>query len=209
MWFAYYAFKAAVAETGWNMSHKLSALHTLFDDVPARREEYESITKQNQYPLNFCAHHLVENVQVCKRAMEILPHISKFIDAVKRKQIEDPATKSYETVVQLSSDPFAKAKLGFIVSVAKPVERFLKSFQSDKPMVPFLSKQLEELTRDIFNRFVKPEVMEGATTVLKLISVDIEQKDNQKSVHRINIGFFAEDEVEKLVSSKKVRERAV
>lgn len=141
------------------ISHKLSALHTLFDDVPARREDYELTTKQNLYPLNFCAHRWIENVKVCERAIEVLPHMSKFIDAVRNKKIKNPATKS---------DSFALAKLGFITSVAKPVERFLKYFQSDKPMVPFLCKQLEELIRDIMNRFVTSDTMEQATTVQKL-----------------------------------------
>ena len=51
------AFKAAFSKTGWDLSHKLSALHTLWDETPARREDFESATKQNLYPLPFCAHH--------------------------------------------------------------------------------------------------------------------------------------------------------
>ena len=50
------AFKAAFSKTGWDLSHKLSALHTLWDETPARREDFESATKRNLYPLPFCAH---------------------------------------------------------------------------------------------------------------------------------------------------------
>ena len=53
---------AAVSETGWGLTSKLSVLYTLFEDVPARREDYESGTKQNLYPLAVCAHHWVENI---------------------------------------------------------------------------------------------------------------------------------------------------
>lgn len=51
--------------------------------------------------------------------------------------------------------------------------------------------------------------MEQATTVQKLLSVDTDKKENQKTAHRINLGFLADDEVKKLVSAKKVSERAV
>ena len=64
--------------------------------------------------------------------------MSKFIDSVKRKTIKDLAT-SYHPAVHSSSDTFAKAKLGFIVSVSKSIEM---SFQSDKPMVPFFLSNL-------------------------------------------------------------------
>ena len=52
---------------------QLASLAHLFDDVPAGRENYESVTWQNQYPLNFCAYRWVQNVQVCDSSMEILP----------------------------------------------------------------------------------------------------------------------------------------
>ncbi|KAL3855228.1 hypothetical protein ACJMK2_014448 [Sinanodonta woodiana] len=120
------AFRAEISKTGWDISHKLSALYMLWDDVPARRDDYESVTKQNVYPLPFCAHRWVENVKDCERAMEIYPYVKQYVESVEKKESKDPGTKSFSTVREWSKDKFARAKLAFIVSVAKPVENFLK-----------------------------------------------------------------------------------
>ena len=155
------AFKAGISDTDWDVGHKLSALHTLFDETPARRDDYEKVTKQNLYPLNFCAHRWVENVRVCERAIELLPHLKVYVDNVSVKAVKNPGTKSYETVRDFCKDLTSKAKLAFLVSVAKPIETFLTSYQTDKPMIPFLSKDLEMLIKHYMNRFVKPELTEA------------------------------------------------
>ena len=136
-------------------SHKWLALPTLWDETAARREDFESATKQKLYPLPFCAHCWVENVRVCERAMEIHQFIRQYIDSIEQKESKDPGTKSYTTVREWSKDKFAKAKLAFIVSTAKPIEKFLKMYQTGSAMIPFLTKDLEDLLRIMMDRFVK------------------------------------------------------
>ena len=58
------------------------SIHTLWDETPAKREDFESSTKQNLYPLPFCAHHWVEIVRVCERAMESHQFIRQYIDII-------------------------------------------------------------------------------------------------------------------------------
>ena len=50
------ALKAGVEVTGWDLSHSMSAMHKLFDDVPARREDYETATETDLYALPVCSH---------------------------------------------------------------------------------------------------------------------------------------------------------
>ena len=45
----------------------------LFVDAPARREDYETITKSTVYPLLFCATRWLEDVPVAERAIQIWP----------------------------------------------------------------------------------------------------------------------------------------
>ena len=69
-----------------------------------------------------------------------------------------------DLIQRLETKVEAKAKLGFIVSVSKSVEM---SFQLDKPMVPFLPKQLKEPTRDILNLFIEFDVWELHVQMLR------------------------------------------
>ena len=92
------AFKAGVSDTEWDIGHKLSALYTLFDEVPARRDDYEKVTKQALYPLQFCAHRWVENVSVCERAIDLLPHLKVFVDNVNQKSIKKTLVPSHMTL---------------------------------------------------------------------------------------------------------------
>ena len=60
------------------------------------------------------------------------------------------------------------AKIIFFVSVSPVAEEILKQYQTDSPMLPFLGKDLQTLVRNLMERFIKPAVMESATSVAKL-----------------------------------------
>lgn len=82
-------FRDGMNATKWLLSNQLYALHTLFDNVPARREDHESVTKSYIYPLQYCSHRWVENVQVCDRAIQVLPFIKIYIKAVDEKRVKE------------------------------------------------------------------------------------------------------------------------
>ena len=84
--------------------------------------------------------------------MQVFPHVLSFIESVRNEKIKNPETKSYGTVVELCFEPFTVGKLAFVLPIARPVEEFLKKFQSDKPLIPFLYKELEALIRSRFHR---------------------------------------------------------
>lgn len=188
-------FRHGVDRTNWDLSKFLSGVHTLFRDVPARRSEFEIITETDIYPLQYCAHRWVENVKVCRRIIEIFPTVSKYVDAVQRKETRNPATKSFALVKNWSADPLALAKLHFIVSIGEPIEAFLKMYQTDEPMLPYLSKDIEMLLRSLMERFIKTTVLENATTLKKLLSIDVSNRENHKSVKKIHLGFAVSNEL--------------
>jgi len=203
------AVRAGVSATHWDVSNQLSAMHTLFDNVPARREDYEEVTKSDVYPLPFCSHRWVENVKVIERALHVLPNMKVYVEAVDKKKVKHPGTKSYDTIKRMLKDPFIKAKLTFIMSVGKQVESFLVEYQTDKPMIPFLAQDLAELVRNCMDRFVKTSVMEEANTIQKLSHVDVSKKDILKNYKNVDIGFVAQSELKSIVIGKKASELEV
>jgi len=81
-------------------------------------------------------------------------------------------------VKEFVRDPLVKAKLSFIICVAKSVERFLVLYQTDKPMAPFLGEDFTDILKSCMRRIVKPDVMEKACTSAKLTMVDVNVEGN-------------------------------
>lgn len=96
-------------------------------------------------------------MSVAERALEVWPHVVKFINAVKAKKVTDPKSKSYETISSACSDPLMPAKIAFFASVAKQITPFLTAFQTDKPMLPFMSTSLYTLLKSLMGGFIKSE----------------------------------------------------
>ena len=71
-------------------------------------------------------------------------------------------------------------RLQFFQDIANQLHGYLEIFQTDRPMVPFLSDSLECLLRNLMKLIVKPEVMEGTTTsaAFKLAKLDLSNNEN-------------------------------
>ena len=205
------SFKAAIDATHWGVSQILSALHTLFKDTPARREDYEKTTGQSMYSLSFYSHRWVENAAACQRALDIFPFMSQYIAKVEKRELKNPLTKSYEIVKEWISNPLSRTRLAFIISLARPIELFLTMYQGDQPMLPFMAKDLEKLLRGLMSRFIKQKTLEEANTIDKLLKVESKSEKVLKVYSEIDIGFVAEGllkeaKVKKLISDKGILE---
>jgi len=69
-------------------------------------------------------------------------------------------------------DSLLEVKLHFILSVAKCLQPFLKMYQVDKPMMPFLVPDLLKLVKDLLARFVQRDVVESLVTCSDVIGFD-------------------------------------
>ena len=49
------SFKTSAEKTGWNLKALLKGLFQILHDTLAKREDYETVTGSNKYPLFFCA----------------------------------------------------------------------------------------------------------------------------------------------------------
>ncbi|XP_041949319.1 uncharacterized protein LOC121709785 [Alosa sapidissima] len=159
----------------WHMEKVLRALHTIFLNVPARREDFSNLTQSNTFALPFCGHRWVENLPVVERALLIWPNILKYVDAVTTKKLPNPGTSSYDTIETAAKDPLIVAKLHFFMAVSRSVSPFLTKYQTNEPVLPFIGDDLAELLKSLLRRFIKLELLHNATP-LDLVRIDVTEK---------------------------------
>ena len=133
--------------TMWHLEKLLRAMHFLFHNVPARREDFTSLTRSSSFPLPFCGHRWVENVPVAERAVEVWPMLQLYVDAVRKKKVPNPATASYDTIEAAQGDLFIIPKLHFFLAISRTFNPFLTKYQTDEPVLPFLANDLAELLK--------------------------------------------------------------
>lgn len=203
------AFKKGADASDWMIDQFISSAYWLLKDSPARREDYAKAVGATSplMPLKFCKTRWVENVPVTERIVKILPDLKKYVDVVEAGKLPNPGTKSYTTVKEGCRDPLMPAKLAFHLSFAKEVAPFLNLYQTDRPMIPFLGGDLCSVITSVMDRFIKPDVMVNATTVSKLMSIDLADKSTLMHANKVDVGFSADKLLKELLSSKKISEK--
>ena len=184
------AFKTGENSTDWGVKKILKAVYQLLHDSPARRADYIDVTGSDQFPLPFCGTRWIEDEKVALRAIDIWDHICqicKFWEGlVKSRQ---PSCKSYETVLSATKDPLIIAKLNFFAHIARMLQSFLTTYQSVKPMTPFLHDDLYQLLKDITSKFMKSEVLDKCKSSISLCKLDYNKENSY--LKKPDIGFGA------------------
>lgn len=182
------AFQTGHKASGWQVNAYLRGIYYLFKDSPARRAQYTEITGSRVFPLRFCQVRWLQNSPCAERAVDILPHIKKYVENAKKKL---PSTVSSRTVQELCDDKLAGAKLAFFASVAAQCEPFLRKYQTSAPMSPFLYEDIGNVLRILMKRFVKKSVMETTDTVAGLKKIDLAKKEIRCTYKEVDIGVGA------------------
>ncbi|KAL6471512.1 hypothetical protein MHYP_G00201620 [Metynnis hypsauchen] len=183
------AFRAGFSM--WHVDKILKAMHTLFHNVPARREDYVQVTKSIVFPKPFCGHRWLENLPVVERSLAVWPSLMLYVDAVLKKQLPNPKTASFDTIEAALKDPLIIAKMHFFMTVARTFHPFMKKYQNDEPVMPFLGKDLAELIKSLLRRCVKREVLMDIIP-LQLTKLDLADKNLLLLPQRVDIGLGAE-----------------
>ena len=58
-------------------------------------------------------------------------------------------------------------------------------------------------------RYVKADVLQKATSAVKLLKLDLSEKKTLLEINKVDIGFVAVDKLKKLQAEKKVTDRQV
>ena len=198
------AFATAVQKTGWKLESLLRAIWYLFADSPARRADFKEITKTEIFGLQFCSTRWVEDVCVAERAIKIWPNLVTYvIETCKKPKSKIPTVASFTTLRDsVINDPLVVAKLEVFISTAKLVQPFLKKYQTDKPMIPFITEDLAEILQCLMARFIKESVLTDAKTPQKLASVDVMDEANWLPTDKVDPGFVAKRLVHQALQSK-------
>ena len=146
----------------------------------------------------FCPTRWIEDEAVASRAITLWSNVVKTIEHWERlSKSKRPQNKSYATLTTHYRDSLVLAKFNFFKYVAGMFQEYLVVFQSDSPLVPFLSDAIERIYRKIAKMFIKKEVLENADTPLKLIKLEVSKKENQCAVELVNLGTATKDVLRK------------
>ena len=74
-------------QTNWGIDLLLKSLHSLFNETPARIEDYMKITESEVFPQQFCGHRWLEDKKVAERALEIWPNITAYVTEALKSQL--------------------------------------------------------------------------------------------------------------------------
>lgn len=184
-------YKTAHDSSNWNIHRLLRSLYYLFKDFPTRRADYKYYTRSSLFPLKFCSVRWLENGKVLQRALNILPHVKKYVEGVKNKP---PKTHNYTFVTEALKNEFLEAKLHFLSSVCDDLYHFLIQYQSDEPLMPFLYEDLRTVLRNIGTRFLSKVTYSFEDT-----------KKNLLPPEKVNVGFGAKTIVSRFSPLKKLK----
>ena len=184
------AFQTGHKASGWNVNGYLRAMYRLFKDSPAQRAVYTEVTGSKTFPKKFCTVRWIENVAVAERALELLPNVNKFADSAMKSKTSC-ATITSATVKTLSRDKLAAAKISFFASVAAQCEPFLKKYQTQAPLAPYLYDEIGQLLRTLMKRVVKKSILEKAESVSQLVKIDVTKKDTRCNYKEVDVGVAA------------------
>ena len=204
------AFRKGFCQTDWGIDSVLRALYNLFDKSPANREDFAEITGTDVFPLQFCGHRWLEDKKVADRALQIWPHITKYIsETLKKPKYQIPASSSFATVRSAVHDLLTPAKLAFFASTASVMLPYLQVFQSDAPLGPFVISELHTLLETLMGKFVKRTELEKLDSPSKMVKFDVSPSQHHVAAKDIDVGFAAKTMIEKLIKDKKVSELQV
>ncbi len=184
------SFRTGMSATGWDVPAFLSAIYNLLKDAPARREDFINTTSIGILPLKFTSHRWLENVSVCERAILLYDSIKTYVHAANMKEVTTPKCQSFQTVKRCSEDKLFVAKMHFFKSTASLLQPFEKKFQTDRPMVPFLSDDLCSLVKVLMRKFIDPKHLR--VTNDKLVQIDVTNTLLHVDSDDIDIGFAAQ-----------------
>ncbi|XP_070398050.1 uncharacterized protein [Nothobranchius furzeri] len=192
----------------WQLEKVLKAMHVLFHNVPARREDFITLTASAKFPLAFCSHRWLENLPVAERALEMWASLTMYLDAVRTRKLPNPGTASFDTLETAQKDPLILAKLHFYIAVTRTFAPFLTRYQTDEPVMPFLATDLAELMKSVLRRFVKREILKDISP-LQLVKLDVGDKNNWVPLQDVTLGLGAESVLKELQQQKKIGELTV
>ena len=89
------------------------------------------------------------------RTVEIWPSTCKLVEFWESlPPSKRPKSKSFLSVQEAVKDSLNLLKLDFFSFIASLVEPYLRAYQMDRPMIPFMCNDLEKLSENLLKLFI-------------------------------------------------------
>ena len=169
------------------------------------------MTGSQVFPLQFCGHRWLEDKRVAERAVEVWPSLTTYItEILKKPKSQVPTSSSFSTVKSAVLNKLTTAKLEFFMSIAAAMRPYLQTFQSDRPLLPFITSELETLLQTLMGKFImKRAVLEGANSAYKIAKLNVLDSATHVAPSEVDIGFTARTTLEKVYKEKKISQLQV
>ena len=167
-------------KTSWGIDSVLKALHNLFIESPAKREDFIKLTGTETFHLPICGHRWLENKQVAERALGYL--VSHYnLHQGNPEETQEPSSniQHFQDSELSCTGPPSQGKVGLLASTAGLMQPYLQVFQSYAPLLPFVTSELQGLLETLMGKFVKQGELEKAGTAFKLVKLDVTQPSAQ------------------------------
>ena len=105
------------------------------------------------------------------------------------------------------TDDLIPLKLSFFSYMASLLQPFLKKYQSDKPLIPFLYDDLTKVLKMLLQIIVKEEKLDCLGK--HITKIDLKKSENLKSLKSFHIGLATETMLKELKRKDVVAENDV
>ena len=146
-----------------------------------------------------CLYRWVENKTVADKLSNIwanMQQIVKFWEKLPKSKW--PLSKSYETVLSAVGDPFMKPKLAFFNFLARLIEPYLRKYQSDQSMLPYMFKDLKSSVKSVLSIIVQSDALENCKTAKQLINLNLNNEAVLLARKDIELGYGVKYELSQL-----------
>ena len=158
----------------------------------------------------FCDHRWIEDKKVAERALQIWPHIITYIcETLKKSKSQIPTSSSFSTLRSAVLDKLITAKLEFFVSVAALPKPYLEILQSDAPLLPFITSELQVMLETLMWKFVKTQELEAGDTPMKISKVNVLAIENHVAALLLMLDLLQQQLVSKALKEKKISQLQV
>ena len=121
--------------------------------------------------------------------VEVWLNIKKNGILEKPHKAQKPTCKSYSKISDAVIDLFTEAKITFFSFMCFIVEPYLKKYQCEKPMVPFMYVDLKSIATNLLQLIVKAEVLEKCKTAKQLAKINLDENRNLLPINKVELGF--------------------
>ena len=186
------SLKVGIKSSRWIVGKVMKAMWKLLNKSPALREKFVALAETNLFPLPFCGYRWYGNEDRAERAELLWDGYAKFLKyLITLPKSRQPQGKSFTILKDPFNDPLMKAKLKFLEIVSNKLNKFLRVYQIDQPVVPFLCNSLKEILTSLLQMFILNDTIEKTDTTLKLMKIDTSDVNLHKPYDLIQIGTAA------------------